>query len=55
MAIILISSELPEILGMSDCILVMHEGRVTGLFNRSEANQEKVMFAATGQVDNERN
>lgn len=55
MAIILISSELPEILGMSDRILVMHEGRVTGLLDRSEANQEKVMFAATGQVDNGRN
>ena len=52
MAIILISSELPEILGMSDRILVMHEGRVTGEFDRSEADQEKVMFAATGQVTN---
>jgi rhamnose transport system ATP-binding protein len=52
MAIILISSELPEILGMADRILVMHEGRVTGLFDRSEADQAKIMFAATGQVDN---
>lgn len=49
LAIILISSELPEVLAMSDRILVMHEGRVTGLFGRSEATQENVMFAATGQ------
>ncbi len=50
MAIIMISSELPEALAMSDRILVMHEGRVTGEFSRSEANQERVMFAAMGQV-----
>jgi rhamnose transport system ATP-binding protein len=49
LAIILISSELPEVLGMADRILVMHEGRVTGMFERSEANQERIMFAATGQ------
>ncbi len=46
-AILMISSELPEVLGMSDRILVMHEGRVTGVFERSEATQEKVMTAAT--------
>ncbi len=50
MAIIMISSELPEVLAMSDRILVMHEGRITGEFNRSEADQERVMFAAMGQV-----
>jgi hypothetical protein len=33
----------------------MHEGRITGEFERSEADQEKVMFAATGQVGNGRN
>lgn len=49
-AILMISSELPEILGMSDRILVMHEGRVTGLFSRSEATQEKIMLAATQAV-----
>ena len=49
-AILMISSELPEILGMSDRILVMHDGRVTGLFNRSEATQEKIMMAATQAV-----
>jgi ABC-type sugar transport system ATPase subunit len=42
-AIIMISSELPEILGMSDRILVMHEGRVTGELNRADATQEKIM------------
>src|SRR5579884_3892458 len=50
LAIILISSELPEVLAMSDRVLVMHEGRLTAMFNRAEANQENVMFAATGQV-----
>ena len=49
-AILMISSELPEVLGMSDRILVMHEGRVTGLFQRSEATQEKIMRAATQAV-----
>jgi len=54
LAIILISSELPEVLGMSDRVLVMHEGHLTGEFSRAEANQEKVMFAATGQVSNDK-
>ena len=49
-AILMISSELPEVLGMSDRILVMHEGQVTGLFSRSEATQEKIMLAATQAV-----
>jgi rhamnose transport system ATP-binding protein len=35
---------------MSDRVLVMHEGRVTSVFERAEADQEKVMFAATGKV-----
>ncbi|MFA5698942.1 MAG: sugar ABC transporter ATP-binding protein [Sphaerochaeta sp.] len=42
-AIILISSELPEVLGLSDRILVMHEGRQTAILDRSEANAETVM------------
>jgi rhamnose transport system ATP-binding protein len=50
MAIILISSELPEVLAMSDRVLVMHEGRVADIFDRDAVDQEKVMFAATGQV-----
>ena len=49
LAIILISSELPEVLAMADRIIVLHEGRVTGTFSRSEATSERVMFAATGQ------
>ncbi|MEP6757265.1 MAG: sugar ABC transporter ATP-binding protein [Chthonomonadales bacterium] len=47
-AIIMISSELPEVLGMSDRILVMHEGRLSGELSRAEASQEKIMHLATG-------
>lgn len=47
-AIILVSSELPEIIGMSDRIIVMHEGVITSSFNRKEANSEKIIKAATG-------
>ncbi len=46
--ILMISSELPEILGVSDRILVMHEGRITGEFSREQATQELIMQAATG-------
>ncbi len=46
-AILMISSELPEILGMSDRVLVMREGRITGELSRAEATQEKIMAAAT--------
>jgi rhamnose transport system ATP-binding protein len=49
LAILLISSELPEVLAMADRIVVLHEGRVTGRFERGEADQERVMRAATGQ------
>jgi rhamnose transport system ATP-binding protein len=52
-AILMISSELPEVLGMSDRIIVMHEGRMTGLFTRAEATQEKIMTAATETVKTE--
>jgi inositol transport system ATP-binding protein len=48
-AIIMISSELPEILGMSDRVLVMHEGKIGGEFMRADATQENIMRAATGQ------
>lgn len=47
-AIIMISSELPEVLGMSDRILVMHEGRIAGELSREEATQEQIMHLATG-------
>jgi inositol transport system ATP-binding protein len=49
-AIIMISSELPEILGMSDRVLVMHEGKVGGEFQRKDATQENIMRAATGDT-----
>lgn len=49
-AIVLVSSELPEVLGLSDRIMVLHEGRVTGEFTRAEATPEMVMSCATGQV-----
>jgi rhamnose transport system ATP-binding protein len=48
-AIILISSDLPEVLAMSDRVLVMREGRQMGVFTRNEATQEVVMTAAMGQ------
>jgi ribose transport system ATP-binding protein len=47
-AVIVISSELPEILGISDRIIVLHSGKITGVFERAEATQEKIMKAATG-------
>jgi rhamnose transport system ATP-binding protein len=50
MAILMISSELPEILGMSDRVLVMREGLMTGEFSRAEATQEKIISAATQNV-----
>jgi ABC-type sugar transport system ATPase subunit len=46
LAIIMISSELPEVLGMSDRIMVMHEKTVTGTLNRDEATQERVLALA---------
>jgi ribose transport system ATP-binding protein len=51
LSIIMISSELPEILGMSDRILVMHKGRIQAEINGNEATSEKVMYYATGGVD----
>ena len=49
LCIILISSDLPEVLAMSDRVLVMHEGRLTAELSHAEATEERVMFAATGQ------
>jgi ABC-type sugar transport system ATPase subunit len=48
-AVIMISSEMPEILGLSDRILVMSEGKCMAILDRKEATQEKVMYHATGQ------
>ena len=48
-AVLMISSELPEILGASDRILVMYEGRITGTLTAAEATEEKIMFLAAGR------
>jgi rhamnose transport system ATP-binding protein len=48
MAIVMISSELPEILGMSDRIAVMHAGTIAGILSRAEATQEKILALALG-------
>jgi rhamnose transport system ATP-binding protein len=48
LAIIMISSELPEVLGMSDRIAVMHAGRIAGVMDRAEATQERVLELALG-------
>jgi D-xylose transport system ATP-binding protein len=45
-AVVLVSSELPELMGMSDRILMLSEGRVGGLFDRAQATQEKLLAAA---------
>jgi ABC-type sugar transport system ATPase subunit len=50
LAVVMVSSELPEVLGLSDRILVLHEGKVTGEFTRAEATSERVMAAATATV-----
>ncbi|HSQ65539.1 MAG TPA: ATP-binding cassette domain-containing protein [Polyangiaceae bacterium] len=46
--VVMISSELPEVLGMSDRVLVVHEGRLTGELARGEATEQRVMYHATG-------
>jgi len=51
LGIVLISSDLPEVLAMSDRILVLHEGRITAEIPRDRATEERVMFAATGNVE----
>jgi ABC-type sugar transport system ATPase subunit len=50
LAIVLVSSELPEVMGLSDRILVLHEGRITGEFARTQATAEKIMSCATGST-----
>ena len=49
LGVILISSDLPEVLGMSDRVLVMREGKQMGIFERKDATQEQIMTAAMGQ------
>ncbi len=50
LAVLMISSDLPEVIGMADRVLVMHEGRLVAEIPRAEATEETVMSAATGQV-----
>jgi rhamnose transport system ATP-binding protein len=50
LAIIMISSELPEILGMSDRIAVMHQGTIAGVLSREEATQKRILALALGHV-----
>ncbi len=54
MSIIIISSEMPEILGLSDRIMVMYDQTITGTFSREEATQEKIMKCAIGVMKEER-
>jgi rhamnose transport system ATP-binding protein len=49
-AVLMVSSELPEVLGMADRILVMHEGRLVADIPRAHAHEESIMLAATGQA-----
>jgi rhamnose transport system ATP-binding protein len=51
LAVLMISSELPEVLGMADRVLVMHEGRLAAALSREEATEESVVRAATGQAE----
>jgi rhamnose transport system ATP-binding protein len=49
-AVLMVSSELPEVLGMADRILVVHEGRLVANVPRAEATEESIMYAATGEA-----
>ena len=51
--VLFVSSEMPEVMGMSDRILVMHEGRISGEFTREDATQERLMAAAVGKQHSE--
>ena len=51
LAVILVSSELPEVMGMSDNLMVMHEGRITGRFSRDEFDARAILKAATGELE----
>jgi len=53
MAVLMISSELPEVIGMADRVLVMHEGRISADIARADASEERIMSAALGQADSQ--
>jgi len=50
-AVLMVSSELPEVLGMADRVLVVHVGRITADLARADADEQAVMFAATGRTE----
>ena len=50
MAILMISSEMPELIGVCNRIAVMHEGRITGILDRDEFSEERIMAYASGQT-----
>lgn len=50
-SIIMVSSELPEVLGMSDRIVVMHEGKITGILENNGLTQEEILTYASGEKD----
>jgi len=54
MGVLVMSTELPEIMGIADRIVVMYEGRITGEFTRAEATQERIIAAAAGMTGNGR-
>jgi ABC-type sugar transport system ATPase subunit len=51
-SILMISSEMPELIGMSDRIVIMHEGRVNGIIARDSFSQEKILEIASGTNGN---
>ena len=53
MSIIMISSELPEVIGMSDNVAVVHEGNIAGLLDKASLSEERIMTLATGGKINE--
>jgi rhamnose transport system ATP-binding protein len=50
LAVVMVSSELPEILGMADRVLVIHEGRISAELKRGQATEENIMAAALGYI-----
>jgi ABC-type sugar transport system ATPase subunit len=50
LALVIISSELPEVLGLSDRVIVLHKGKVTGEFTRENVTPEALMACATGHT-----
>ena len=51
MAILFVSSEMEEVMGLSDRVLVMHEGEVSGELQKDDLSEERIMALATGQTE----